>query len=93
MKLSEAVKPISQLKSDAAGIIKDISKNRTSVVITQNGKATAVLQDIHEYEKTQESLALLKILASSQANLKKGKVKPIGKAFQNVRKKIKGLEE
>lgn len=63
------------------------------MIITQNGEAKVVVQDIKEYEKTQESLALLKILALSSSNIKKGKVKPLDEAFQDLEKRIEKRQE
>lgn len=93
MKLNDAVKPISYFKSHASEIIRDIVKGKKTVVITQNGEAKVILQDIHEYEKTQESLALLKILAISRKSLEEGKTKPFRVAFGDVRKKAAWLHE
>jgi len=89
MKLSEAVKPLSYFKSHASELIRDISDNQGTMIITQNGEAKAVLQDIKSYEQIQESLALLKILAMSNQSLKSNKVKPIAEAFADIRKRIK----
>ena len=75
MKLSVSIKPISYFKAHAAEIIRRISENQESMVITQNGEAKAVIQDIRKYEQTQESLALLKILAQSRKSLNKGDVR------------------
>ena len=50
MKLSESIKPISMVKSHTSEIIEDMSKNHRTVVITQNGEARAVLQDIDSHE-------------------------------------------
>ena len=86
---SEAIKPISYLKAHASKLIRDISKNQQTMIITQNGEAKAILQDIKLYEQTQESLAMLKILAMSSKNLKAGKTKPAKQAFNDVRERIK----
>jgi len=59
------------------------------MVITQHGEAKAVLQDISSYEQTQESLALLKMLAQSSKSLQEGRSKPAKKAFSDIRKRIK----
>jgi len=63
------------------------------MVITQHGEAKAVLQDIATYEQTQESLALLKILAQSSNSLKEGRSKPVKSAFANVRRQIKERDD
>jgi prevent-host-death family protein len=89
MKLSRAVKPISYIKSHASEIVRELENNRESIVVTLNGEAKAVLQDIHEYEKTQESLAMLKILAIGRKEIEKGKYQPIDEAFDEVRKIVK----
>ncbi|MBN2424484.1 MAG: type II toxin-antitoxin system Phd/YefM family antitoxin [Calditrichaceae bacterium] len=88
MKYSQAIKPISYLKAHASEIIREISTNKETMIITHNGEAKVVVQDIHVYEQTQESLALLKILAQSTAHISKGGFKPARDAFGNIRKKI-----
>lgn len=85
--MSETIKPISYFKSHAAEIIREFGENEKTYIITQNGEAKAVLQDIKTYEAIQESLALLKILAISSESLRKGKFKPLKTAFVDVRKK------
>ena len=93
MKLSESVKPVSYLKSHTAEVLRDIREGQRTIVITQHGEAKAVLQDIASYEQTQESLALLKILAQSSKSVQEGRTKPLKKAFANVRKHTRALAE
>jgi len=52
-----------KFKAHTAAIIRSLSEHGRSLVITQNGEAKAVTQDVASYEQTQETLALLKILA------------------------------
>ncbi len=89
MKPSESIKPISYLKAHAAEIIRDIVENRKTMVITQHGEAKVVVQDLATYEGTQESLALLKMLASSSQSVREGKFKPARDAFTDLSKRIK----
>ena len=93
MKLSKSVKPISYLKSHPAEALRGVSEGQRTMVITQHGEAKAVLQDIASYEQTQESLALLKMLAQSSKSIQEGRSKPLKKAFADVRKHIKKLNE
>lgn len=92
MKLSEAVKPISYIKAHASEVVREIEK-KGPVVITLNGEAKAVLQDIHEYERTQESMAMLKILAQSRKSIEVGMVTSSSEAFSKVREKVRELED
>lgn len=93
MKMSESVKPISYLKSHTAEALRDVSEGQRIMVITLHGEAKAVLQDISSYEQTQESLALLKMLAQSSNSLREGRSKPAKKAFSDIRKRIKEQAE
>ena len=77
MRYSSQVKPISYLKANAAEIFATLGEQREPLVITQNGEAKAVLQDVASYEATQETLALLKVLALGQQEVAAGKVKPL----------------
>jgi prevent-host-death family protein len=88
MKFSESIKPISYLKSHASELIRDVSENKKTMVITHNGEAKVVLQDVKVYEQTQEALALLKILALSGKNLKNKRFTSLERTFSNVRDKI-----
>ena len=88
MRLSEAVKPISYLKSDNDHILSDLSTFQQPIILTKNGKARAILQDIESYEATQESLALLKILTLGSQSKQKGKYKSAKTAFADIRQCI-----
>jgi prevent-host-death family protein len=89
MKLSESVKSISYLKANAANLIDDINKNQKTFVITQNGEAKVVVQDIKMYEKTQETMAMLKLLAMT--NVKNKDANDIKETFNDLRKELKFL--
>lgn len=88
MKISETIKPISYLKAHAAEIIRNFDAEKKTYIITQNGEAKAVLQDIKTYESLQESLLFLKIVALSNEHLRRGKVKPLKTAFNALRSKL-----
>ena len=76
MKLLNQIKPISYLKAHAAEIVRNLNEHREPLVITQNGEAKVVIQDIESYEQTQETMALLKILALGTRQIEEGKVRP-----------------
>ena len=89
MKLSVAIKPISYFKAHAAEIIRSLTENQETMIITQNGEAKAIVQDIRKYEETQESLALLRILAQSRKNIEQGKFRTASDVLGDLKKKIK----
>jgi prevent-host-death family protein len=92
MKLSTAVKPISYLKAHASELIRDITNTRQTLVVTQNGEAKVVVQDIRSYERMLETLALLKILTRSKQNIKRGKVKTLDATFTSLEKRIRAFK-
>ncbi len=81
------IKPISYLKANAAEVLQNLSENREPFLITQNGEARAVMQDIATYENTQETLALLKILALGNQEISDGKITPIANVARRLRSK------
>ena len=86
MSYTTHIKPISFLKANAAQVLRDLAANQTPLVITQNGEAAAVLQDVRSFEKNQETMALLKILALGNTQIEKGRVSTAAQAFGKVRK-------
>ena len=86
MKYSTRIKPISYLKANAAEIIRTMADERTALVITQNGEAKAVMQDVATYEQTQETMALLKILALGNREIEQGKVAPAADVIRRLRR-------
>lgn len=85
MKFSENIRPISYLKSHAADVVKSLSEQREPMVITQNGEARLVIQDVRSYEQAQETLALLKILALGNREIEKGEVHSVTDVIAELR--------
>jgi prevent-host-death family protein len=85
MKLSSQIKPISYLKAHAAEIVRNMGEKQEPLVITQNGEAKVVIQDIESYEQTRETMALLKILALGNRQIEEGKVKSATDVIKRLR--------
>ena len=85
MRYSTQVKSISYLKANATEVLATLNEVREPMVITQNGEAKAVIQDVVSYEQTQETLALLKILALGRRDAQVGKLKPLADVVKRLR--------
>jgi prevent-host-death family protein len=85
VRYSTQIKPISYLKANAAEVLHELAEQRRPLVITQNGEAKAVLQDVASYEQTQETLALLKILALGGRQVEEGRIKPLAEVAERLR--------
>lgn len=69
MRYASRVKPISYMKAHAAEVLNDLATTREPLAITQNGEVKAVLQDVASYDDTQQTLALLKLLALGSSEI------------------------
>lgn len=87
MRLSSRIKPISYLKAYASEIVRTIRDDREPFIITQNGEAKAVVQDVDTYEQTQETMALLKILALGNRQIEAGRVRPAADHIARLRER------
>jgi prevent-host-death family protein len=85
VRYSTQIKPISYLKANAAEVLQELAEHRKPLVITQNGEARAVIQDVASYEETQETLALLKILALGNQQVAQGRLKPVADVVKRLR--------
>ena len=85
MTLSIRIRPISYLKAHAAEIVRNLAEQQEPLVITQNGEAKVVIQDIESYEKTQQTMALLKILALGMRQIEEGKILPAKNVIHRIR--------
>jgi prevent-host-death family protein len=85
VRYSTQIKPISYLKANAAEVLQELTAQRQPLIITQNGEAKAVIQDVASFEETQETLALLKILALGNSQVAQGKVKSLADVVKKLR--------
>lgn len=87
MKYSTQIKPISYLKAHAAEIVRTMSEQSEPLIITQNGEAKVVMQDIGSYEQTLETMAMLKILALGNRQIDEGRVQVAEDVVSRIRQK------
>ena len=72
MKALPQIVPISELRKEAAGIIKKVSRSSEPVVITQRGKAAVVMIGAEAYQRSQQELEILKILVQGEKEIAAG---------------------
>ena len=90
MHLSQDIKSISYLKAKTADVINSVNENQRTIIITQNGEAKAVIQDIKSYENLQNSLNLLKLIVQSENDVENNEVIEQDKMFENLEQKLFG---
>ena len=90
MHLSQDIKPISYLKAKTADVIKSVNENQRTIIITQNGEAKAVVQDIKSYENLQNSLNLLKLIVQSENDIENNNIIEQEEMFNTLEQKLFG---
>jgi prevent-host-death family protein len=93
MRYSTQIKPISYIKSHAAEILDRLTEEKEPIIITQNGEARAVLIDVHSYEQSQETLALLHILAIGEKQVQTGENYPLADVADKLRSRLANRAE
>ena len=73
------------MKANAAQVLTEIQEQRTPMIITQNGEAKAVIQNIADFERMQETMALLKVLALGKQQVEDGKVSSAKSVIESIR--------
>jgi prevent-host-death family protein len=89
MSLKANVKPITYLKNHTADLIRDVSEEGRTVTITQNGQAKVVVMDVETYDRWRDAMALLKVLALSEADVSAGRVMSQKDAFKRAEAAVK----
>lgn len=88
MGMRKEIRPVTYLKTRAAELLSQVNESRRPVVITQKGEAKAVLQDPESYESMRAALAMLKLLAQGEADIRAGRLRPHDEVFAGLREKL-----
>ncbi len=70
-KLSNII-PVSDLRQDAAKLLKQLRNNNEPLIVTQRGRATAVMIGVDAYEKLEHEKEILRLLAMGNREIEKG---------------------
>jgi len=87
-----SMEPVTELKSRSSQLIQQTHDTQQPIIITQNGRATAVLMDIQAYERQRKALHLLKILAQGDQAYLHGRYVRHPEARQHFRSKLEGMQ-
>ena len=88
MDTSQDIEPITTLKRAAAELIARAKERQSPIVITQNGKPAAVLQDVGTYERQRQALLLLKLIAQGERDYEAGRTQTSTQALARIRKRL-----
>ena len=92
MDYAKGIEPVTVLKTRSAELIRQARETGQPIIITQNGKPTAVLQDVESFQRQREALTLLKVLAKGDQELSEGKVISHDEVLRRIERKLKDLK-
>ena len=71
MKIPEII-PVTDLRQDAAGVLKRIRGRKEPLIVTQRGRAAAVLLSMEAYERSEQERQLLRMVARGEREIQAG---------------------
>jgi prevent-host-death family protein len=66
------IMPVTDLRQGAARALKRVRASKQPLVITQRGRAAAVMLSVEAYEKSEHERQLLRLLARGEKEIKAG---------------------
>ncbi len=93
MRLSEDVKPVGELLTSGAKLVRSVAENRRTILLTDKGAAKAVLMDVASYDRWRDTVALLRLIAQSEADLEAGRTVSQDEAFARAEAAIAEVEQ
>lgn len=88
MNLATDIKPISYLKAKTADALLYVNESHRPLIITQNGEAKAVIQDIESYQNMKNAISLLKLLAEGEKEIQSGNFVSQDSFFEKMEQKL-----
>lgn len=86
--MSDPIISLSDFKSDASQWLKRLQEESDAVVLTQNGRASAVVQSYETFQRQQQALLMLKLLAQGEADIAAGRLIPQEQVFAKLRERF-----
>lgn len=86
--MSDSIISLSDFKSDASQWLKRLQEESDAVVLTQNGRASAVVQSYDTFQRQQQALLMLKLLAQGEADIAAGRLIPQEQVFAKLRERF-----
>lgn len=84
--------PITDLRQDATSLIKRVTASKEPLVITQRGRAAAVMVSMETYEHSQHELEILRILARGEREIEAGKGYDLNAVLAEADSLLKGTK-
>jgi PHD/YefM family antitoxin component YafN of YafNO toxin-antitoxin module len=87
--MMDTILGLSDFKADASRLLKDIHEHPRSLILTQNGRASAVVQNYEEFQRQRDGLLMLKLMIQGEADIQNNELTPHDEVFAELRDQLK----
>ncbi len=89
MKIPDII-PVTDLRQDAAAVLKKLQDSADPLVVTQRGRPIAVIQSVDAYEKSENERELLRALAVGEKEIAEGEGHSLSSVMKEADALLKG---
>ena len=79
---------LAEFKSAASQQTKNLQENPEPSILTQNSRATAVVEDDVQYQHHQKSLVLLRLIAQGEGDIQHGRLTAQTEVFDQLKQRL-----
>lgn len=80
---------VTEFKANAARMLEALGESDDEIVLTQNGRASAVVQSVAAHRRICESLLMLKLMAQGEADAAAGRTVPQEQLFRELAARVR----
>lgn len=88
MSRKNLVVSLSEFKARASQFLERIHASGEEIVLTQNGSATAIVQDYETYQNLKDGLAFMKLMVQGESDVKAGRLVHQSRVFADVKERL-----
>ena len=82
--------PITRFKAEATELVRRVNEEGRLLIVTQNGEARVVVMDVGEFDRMNDALALLKMIAQGEADVAASRTRSVERAFEQALRDLNG---
>ena len=86
--MSEQIISLTEFKASASRLLED-TRSGANLVLTQNGSASAVVQDYATYQRQKQAFLMLRLLIQGESDIQNNRTQLQEKVFSELRESLK----
>jgi prevent-host-death family protein len=86
--MSQSILSLSEFKADASRLLDRLRDEPATLVLTQNGRARAVVEDYDQYQARERALLMLKLMAQGERDAADGRLSEQEQVFTDLRRRL-----